>query len=325
MRATAFAPVLALATALLVAAPAPAKEPETDLLENGDFEKGVAGWRVLNMSGSSSFEPDKKVKKSGEQSLRIEKTGPDKNDWLKQSTKLPHGVKEVVARCWFKVDKGARAEVEVYFFDATDQTVGKGYVSLVASGPNKKWEKAEERLEVPKGAVGVGVNVKVTARGTFWLDGLSVSYAGGGWNGGFEAGLAGWSPLEHGSGAAQAEADGSVHAGGKGSARVARTSPRLLPEDGLAAELAVSSGPQRVRFQVRVDGAARASVALQAFDVRGVCVATARSAVATAGTAFAPGEATIDVPAGAKRLTVSLVVVGAGTAWFDDVSVSGGK
>src|SRR5687768_14187356 len=109
---------LLAATGVAWAAP-----PETPLLQNGDFEQGIAGWRVLNMSGEALFEPDTKVRHSGKQSLRIEKNGPGQQDWLKQSASLPMGVKEVRAVCWFKVDKGARAEVTVYFFDGADATI----------------------------------------------------------------------------------------------------------------------------------------------------------------------------------------------------------
>jgi hypothetical protein len=317
--------VLPLAAVLAVASRASGAEPGTNLLENGGFEQGVSGWRVLDMSGSVAFEPDEKVKRKGHKSLRVEKRAPGRTDFLKQSARLPLGVEVVTAWCWFKVDKGARAEVEVYFFDASDETVGKGYVALVNSGPTKTWLSTTADLEVPKGAVGVGVNVKVNAKGTYWLDDLWIGYAGGGGlgNGGFEKGLHGWRPLEHGSGAAGVTVDPSVHAAGKSSARVVRTSARLLPEDGLYAEMGVATPPRarqvRFSFQARSDGAARASVAVQVLDERGVCVAIARSPVVAAGKAFVPGEVAIDVPDDGKRLVVSLVVVGEGTAWFDEV------
>jgi hypothetical protein len=323
----------ALACGIALAAGAPsAAAADASLLANGDFEDGIKGWRVVDPSGQCSFEPDGKVHRVGKQSLRVEKAGNQGKGFLKQTVALPEGVKELRAVCWFKVDKGARADVNVYFVGPDgESTIGKGYVPLVGSGPNKKWEKAEERLEVPKGATSVGVNVEVTAKGTFWIDGFEITFKGaaaapvlGLQNGGFEDGLDGWRPLEFGTGATEATADKGVHAEGRSAARLVRASPRLLPEDGLSADVVLAGGAkaQRLAFQARVEDDARASVAVQAFDEKGICVATARTAVAPEPKKFVPGSVVLEVPKGAKRLVVSLIVVGAGTVWFDDVTLA---
>jgi hypothetical protein len=322
---------IAVAVVTLIALPASAGPPEVQLLENGDFERGLAGWRALDMSGQCKFEADTKTRQSGKQSMRVEKSGPGRPDFLKQSAELPAGAKEVHATCWFKVDKGARAEVTVYFFDAAGATIGKGDLALVAAGPNKKFEKAEERYEVPKGASGVGVNVMAKGAGVFWIDGLEIACAGVAAtagppavvNGGFESGLDGWKPLAFGSDSAEAKEDAAVHGEGKASARIARTSARLLPEDGLSTEVIAGAdlGKVRLQCQARTQGDARAAIALQAFDEKGVCVATARAPITPPEDQFAAGEIALATPAGARKLVVSLIVVGAGTAWFDDVAL----
>ena len=323
--------VAAVATAAVAAHSAVGAPAERKLLKNGDFESGVAGWTVLNQSGLCEFEPDTKVKQTGKQGLRVQKSGPGTADWLKQSATLPAGAKDVRATCWFKVDKGARADVTVYFFDAKGDTIGKGDMALVGSGPNKKWEQADEKYAVPKGATGIGVNVKVAAAGTFWLDGLELFVAGaapGGplalANGGFEAGLDGWTPLAFGSESAATKADAAVHAEGKAAAQIVRASPRLFPEDGLAAEVVCdeSPGKVRLRFQQRADGDARAAVVLQAFDANDACIATERAPLAGEPGKFAAGTLALAAPPGTQRLVVSLVVGGAGTAWFDDVTLT---
>jgi hypothetical protein len=327
MRRTLATALVAVAAGAAVAGKGDAAE--VDLVQNGGFESGVAGWRALNLSGQCSFESDAKEKKSGKHSLRIDKSGPGKPDWLKQSADLPGGVKDVRAAVWFKVEKGARADVTVYFFDAAGETIGKGDIALVSAGATKKWERAEERFEVPKGATGVGVNVKVTTKGTFWLDGLELKVAGAGGaaaglaNGGFESDLDGWRAVEPASGTAEARADASVRASGKASARIARASARLFPEDGLVTDVLLpgDAAKLRVAFQARVDGVARAAVILQALDERGVCVASVRAPAGIGAGRFGPGEATLDAPKGSRKLVVYLLASGAGTVWFDDVAL----
>ncbi len=319
-----------LAAAGLVGAvvSAHAAPPERKLLRNGDFESGIGEWRIVDRSGSLTVENDTKVKQGGKQSLRIARSGPGGPDWIKQSAPVPVGAREVHATCWFKVDKGARADVSVYYFDGKGETIGKGDMSLVSEAANKKWAKADERFAVPKGATGVGVNVKVTTEGTFWLDDLELSVAAGASNaplalanGGFESGLDGWQPLPFGSGVTDAKADPSARVGGKASLRIDRASPRLAPEEGLWADVFCDSDPGKVRltFQARLSDAVRATVVLQTFDAADICTATERAAVSAGTGKFAAGTLLLAAPAGTKRLTVSLCVAGAGTAWFDDL------
>lgn len=325
--------------AVAVAACAWAAPNEIELFTNGDFEEGIAGWQPLDQSRKCRFEPDTKVKQSGTQSLRITKSGPGDEDFVKQSAQLPSGAKEVRAACWFKVEKGARAAVTVYFFNAKGDTIGKGDLSLVNSGATKKFEKAEERFEVPKGATGVGVNVRMTAPGTIWVDGFEIACAdasggaaaatpGSIVNGGFESQLDGWRTLAFGSETATTKADATVKCEGKASLRVDRTSPRLQREDGLWTGVAGGRelGLQRLRFQVRTEGDARASAVVQALDADDLCIATLRGAApAAARGAFVPVEIAVEPPAGSRRLVISLVVTGAGTAWFDDLVLEPAK
>lgn len=331
-RVAATAALLAVAAAALTADPRTLRGADRELFQNGGFEDGVAGWNALDLSGGCTFESDEKVRQSGKRSLRITKAAAGRTDFLKQSARLPGGVAEVRVACAYRVDKGARLEATVYFFDAASATIGKGDVVLFGSGPTKGFEKAALRMDVPKGAVGVGVNVKMTTPGVAWVDAFTVACDGAPpgppaiANGDFESGLDGWTPLEHGSGTAVLAADTSVRTGGRASARIARTSRRLQPEDGIASEVLFERDPGRVRvrFQARADGDARAAVVLQAFDARAVCLATARHPV-RAGAAFSAGAAELAAPDGTRRVVVSLVVEGEGTAWFDDVALAGGK
>ena len=75
----------------------------------------------------------------------------------------------------YRVAKKSRVEVDVYFFDVDGNTVGKGFVNLVRSGKTKKFVKASEAFEIPDKAAGIGMNIKMTAPGTVWIDGVEVT------------------------------------------------------------------------------------------------------------------------------------------------------
>ena len=64
-------------------------------------------------------------------------------------------------------------------------------------------------------------------------------------NPGFDTDTSGWKTVDHGSGTTEATVDRKVKAGGKGSLRLTRESPRLHPEDGVYVK--VPSGSSRSR------------------------------------------------------------------------------
>jgi hypothetical protein len=205
----------------------------------------------------------------------------------------------------------------------------------VTSGRTKGFELAEERLEIPERAARCGIDVILKEPGTVRIDSASIAIPGAGppelgplelANPGFEDGLRSWELLPHGSGATEATEDRHVRAEGKCALRLERASPRHLPEDGLRAAAAELGKARKAKLTcaVRVEGAARGIVVLQAFDARGVALAAQRLVVEPTGERFAPQSVTLELPKGAARLDVLLCIAGAGTVWFDELELGKG-
>jgi hypothetical protein len=77
----------------------------------------------------------------------------------------------------------------------------------------------------------------------------------------------------------------------------------------------------KLSFKARVDGGARAILAVQAFDESGVVVETRRETVTA--TSFAAGSIDLRLARPCDRIVVSFAVGGAGRAWLDDVGLEG--
>lgn len=329
-------PCLAL---LLALAFSPPQKPR-ELFQNGGFESGVDGWRTLDMSQGAAFVIDDKVKQSGKQSLRFEKKGSGRPDFLKQSADLSVHAGKVAVSLACRVEKDTRPVLEFYFFDAKDETIGKGFVSLGTPKSSKSFEVLKQELEIPKGAKGCGLNVHLDQPGTVWIDDVSVTIAadpkksaakkGPGpmldpmlLNGGFDVDLDSWIEEKCGSGTCEASIDPKTKCAGAGALRLARKSPRLFPEDAWSSAIDDIDKPGRytLDFQARVSGAARGALVLQALDARGVALATARMDVASSGETFAPGAVSIDAPQGTTSLSVTLMIQGSGDLWFDALKI----
>src|SRR5213083_3014707 len=114
-----------------------------ELFKNGGFEDGLEGWNALNMSNGATFELDAKVKHSGKQSLRFERKGQGKPDFLKISADLPAKKGKVALSIAYKVDKDSRLHVDAYFFNATVDFLGKGQMQVVQAKTTKAFEVAK--------------------------------------------------------------------------------------------------------------------------------------------------------------------------------------
>ena len=323
-----------LAAALALSGGA-ARSADLELLTNGGFEDGLAGWTRFANSGQTRAEPDAKEKSEGRQSLRLERTGGTGWDFLKQFVDLPPGHDTLELRLDYKVAKGARLEAVFYFADAQGNPAGKGSIPVLNEGRTRRFERLEERLAIPPEARRCGIDLILKQPGTVWIDAVSVAIPGAGppelgplelANPGFEDGLDWWTPLPHESGRTEARADTRVKAAGRAALCLERDSPRLWPEDGLCAAVPELGRARRVRLrlQARADGDARPVVVLQAFDARGVALETARLELPPGGARFAPHELLLSVPKEAARLELSLRVRGAGRAWFDDLELKKG-
>ncbi|MFT7670547.1 MAG: hypothetical protein ACI8X5_003256 [Planctomycetota bacterium] len=211
---------------------------DTELFENGGFESKLDGWRALDLSKTCQFEIDKKVKKNGKLSLRIERGDGSRPDFLKQFVDLPDNGGTVEFEAYLRVDKPGNVRVTLLLSDAQSSALSN--TEIATEGPTKnKWKKVSGTADVPAGTKTVGVNFWFREEGVVWIDEVSLKWAGPKkkakkakfevLNGSFDHGLDDWQPFDLKRASVVGKVDQRV---GKGSLRLERESQRLFPVGG---------------------------------------------------------------------------------------------
>lgn len=301
---------------------------ERELFVNGGFEEGLAGWRPLNQSGNTTFRVDTSEKAEGKQSLRIERSTQGDRDFLKQSAQLPPHKKKAKVHVFFryKAAKKSRFVVDVYFFDAADNTIGRGNTTMLNGKATKKFTKAKKSFEIPKRAAGFGINVMLSTPAVVWLDDVHVTCDVQGnvlANPGFEEGLVGWGSATGTSGGKPPAVTSKTRARGKQSLLLERTSPRLFPESGVMGTVVLEPKSKKVQlaFGCRQADGAQGSVVIQIRNEGGVVIASKRVDAAASPKAFGENQVEWELPEDSYDMQVVLQAGGPGRVWFDDLKL----
>lgn len=304
-----------------------------ELLSNGGFERGLEGWRPLDMSGGTTFDVDTKVKHSGKQSLHIQKQASGKLDFLKQSIDIPVRSGKLAFEIATLGGKEVGARVDAYFFDVAGETLGRGFVTLAKVESGKAFVVSRAEYKIPEKAAGFGINIVVEKPGALWVDSASVTLVGAakdkpkkrtGGNllddGGFETSLDAWTDLPDGSGSSTVTRSTSIKASGSAALQIERKSQRLFPEDGVQARITEPGGGKRFQFScaARADPEVICCVVAQAFDAKGVSVGVARAQGPGTGS-FVNMQCALVLDVPCDHIVVSLASRGRGSAFFDDV------
>lgn len=145
-----------------------------NLVTNGDFEKNLRGWTVLNNSGRLKAERSDASAHSGSQSLAIRKTGGMPMDVIRcDIDKLPAG-KSVVVSAMVKT-KGVKNTFFKFFVydDAGESLVNDVDVKrLTGTGD---WTRIEKTFELPENAAAGAVMIAVVLDGELWIDDVRVN------------------------------------------------------------------------------------------------------------------------------------------------------
>jgi hypothetical protein len=321
---------------LLLAGLASAKRG-ANLLENGGFEQELEGWTVNASTGQAKFEVDTRTKKKGKRSLRVTKTG-----------KFSHG-----DGCYYDFDLPARAEggrirmsarvkakklknawLRMQLMDASGgYLLEDSDLHSPAINGTFNWRKFEKTWDVPPGAKRGRIILDVYYGQTIWLDQIEVVHTPSKRkrkkrgpaltleNGTFDRSADGWQPLHApAKGTLGFKVDRKVEA-----LRLTRETSRLLPQEGVHADVSEIGRAKRVTLscRVRVGAGARAVVALLAFNKYDAFLDIGRKEVRETGEAFTPQSVELTLPRGTTRLRVALAIEGSGSVWFDDVALKG--
>jgi hypothetical protein len=145
-------------------------------LENGDFEKGLAGWNAWGAQASSEHH-------GGKTSCKVHLASPA---WAgaSQDVAIPEGKASVRVVGWLRADSlrgGAqnweRGRLSVEFFGAKGDTLG-GYPAAVGQVRGRQgWTRAERIYPLPSGAKSLKLACALgNSTGTLYCDDIEVEF-----------------------------------------------------------------------------------------------------------------------------------------------------
>lgn len=330
-----FAPDLAAATAAALA-----RERAWDALINGDMAEGGAGplgWGTIRTeSGALEVARDPGEPAGSAPSLRLSARGGAAAGAVSQLLRDVEGRRVRVAvrarNAGFAALQVRLIGLDVFWKPVFERTVAD------ASGA-VAWQAFSGEADVPAEAVNTRLAIVVAGAGTAWIDDVAVERIGTAAppppaplpagnllaNGTMEAGSAtadGWTATWAAAGTVAAARDTAVRAEGAASLRLDSVGG---PAAGAVSQRidAVAGHTVRVSGRARGDGRVAASVALMAFDHAWKPLARtgAWQAAPGSGTEWTDFAVVAEVPAAARRVQLSAGIDGAGSAWFDDLSV----
>ena len=328
------------AIALLLAAAALAEEES--LLKNGGFEEGRTGWILYGFESQDSFEVVKKDAAEGERALHVTKTGGASfpKVWINYDLSEKQQEGKLTFSCQAKGKKLKRVEITFLVYDTSGSIALRQAVTKKPLKGSFKWKTFETTIDIPPNAKSGRVFLAMSGKGELWLDDYQL------WhgvpkrkkkgrtkktkekplevrNGDFDKSKSGWTKLRSPTESLKVALDRKVKASGSGSLRLERKGHRLYPEEGVE-YLVKNMGKARsvtLRCRARGGDASRAVVVLVAESEEGALVDFARKEVG--GTDFQNVELKLKNPGHARRLRITLAILGSGSAWFDDVQLVG--
>ncbi|MHC4340408.1 MAG: erythromycin esterase family protein [Planctomycetota bacterium] len=148
-----------------------------NVLKNGGFEKGMLDWALINNSGNTTHDFDKKTKKEGKQSLHLHKTGGPPFDPLRVDLgKLPVG-KKVSVTAWFKGKDVQNGWFKIFFYDSNGETIKQGADVKPLRG-TYDWKEISIKNKVPKKTASAAIFILLVMPGELWIDDVRATAPG---------------------------------------------------------------------------------------------------------------------------------------------------
>lgn len=183
-----------------------------ELVENGSFDAGRDGWRVIDNSGTFEAVTDRRTKRRGVASLRLAKSGGSEFDLIRcdidpASPKF-RAATHLRVRAWLKCRNLRRAWFKLFVWDR-DGRVVNATIDLKKLTGASPWQRIEFTEHLLESAHRASVMLLVQGRGTVWIDDVSVRAEKRGErrriadianlveNASFEAGTTGWSLINN--------------------------------------------------------------------------------------------------------------------------------
>jgi hypothetical protein len=173
--------ILALMVAglLLVSAAVGAETAAANLVTNGGFESGLAGWRPLwsRETGAGKLDLDIQVFHSGRSGVRITHSG--ENDWsFEPVRRLPVQAGDIYElTAWVQLEGSGAATLCASTWDGKGQNLNWSYGER-STGVAKTWKQLTSRLVVPEGVAELQPRVIGHGAATIHVDDFSLVKVG---------------------------------------------------------------------------------------------------------------------------------------------------
>ncbi|WP_168120070.1 discoidin domain-containing protein [Paenibacillus sp. HB172176] len=156
----------------LVAPSAAASSGSENLLQNGGFEQGTVGW--IPWGQAAEITVDESVYKEGSAALKVVLS--DKTAGSIQNVNVQGGTMYSL-KFWLKMEplnENATFYVRATYVssDGSKETVQIPGTSLTGTGD---WRFIESHFQVPEDVIRINLNPYFSAKGTYWLDDMSLS------------------------------------------------------------------------------------------------------------------------------------------------------
>jgi hypothetical protein len=136
------------------------------VIANGDFEEGLGGWSV-----PPSAAIDRRVFKTGQQSLKLTRAGTDGWDTASQSAPVEGGVLYRIS-LWAKLLDAYQSHAKVVWLDKDGNALGTVYPFTGRDGTTD-WFAVSQVVTSPRGATQLSLQFLAGA-GTSWYDGARI-------------------------------------------------------------------------------------------------------------------------------------------------------
>jgi hypothetical protein len=328
-----FKPVLETITAKMLA-----REAAWDVLLNGDMSEGGArpfawdGWWLGR--GTLEVVHDERIFASAPAAMRLASVGGPAQGSVAQTLRNVAG-RRLRVSLKIKNDGFSACQISLYGVDGSWKQVYEKTLINAPSAPD--WTPFTAEADVPANAVNTRLAIVVQGRGAAYIDDVVIQRIGNAQtattstganlltNGSMTDGEAvpsGWTGTWTAKGKIKATRDTKTFKNGPASLRLESDGG---PVNGSAGqELKGAAGKTiKVTGWAKADGRHQTSVAVVSFDAKWKVLRWEPVFVAPRGpddwTAF---DKTVDVPAGAARVNLTVGIDGEGSAWFDELGAA---
>jgi hypothetical protein len=156
----------------------------SNLVKNGDFEKGLEDWSPFTLGGQAPVETT--ISDSGHTGKALQFVRTDPRFFPVQAYQQhlplpPASATKITVSAWVKAENAAKATIPIFLDSgpADGSILWGAYIGEQNSGDapaNHDWKQYTNTFDIPKGTIGVRVGLEMYGPGKVLFDDLEVTY-----------------------------------------------------------------------------------------------------------------------------------------------------